>query len=136
MANKEEKYFYATGRRKTAVAKVRVFEKAEKAGFVVNDLDCDRYFSGNKVLVEKAYAPLNLFNLKDKCFVSVRVLGGGSEGQAEAIRLGVSRALLVSKESLKKDLKDKGFLTRDAREVERKKPGLKKARRSPQWKKR
>ncbi|MDD3190328.1 MAG: 30S ribosomal protein S9 [Candidatus Pacebacteria bacterium] len=136
MVNNKERYFYATGRRKTAVAKVRVFEKGEKAGIMINDLVCEEYFDDNKVLVEKAYSPLDLFSLKDKYFVSVKVLGGGSTGQAEAVRLGISRALLKIQEDFKKDLKDKGYLTRDPREVERKKPGLKKARRAPQWKKR
>lgn len=136
MVNSKEKYFYATGRRKTAVAKVRVYEKGEKPGIIVNDLDLGKYFAENQTLVEKVYAPLNLFELKDKFTVTVKVLGGGIDGQAEAIRLGISRALLKIKEDYKHDLKLHGYLTRDPREVERKKPGLKKARRAPQWKKR
>lgn len=134
--NDKEKYFYATGRRKTAVARVRVYEKGEKPGVVINDKNPEDYFAENQVLIEKVYAPLNLFDLKGKCGVSVKVLGGGIIGQAEAIRLGISRALLLIKEDFKKDLKLHGYLTRDPREVERKKPGLKKARRAPQWKKR
>ena len=134
--NDKEKYFYATGRRKTAVAKVRVYEKGEKPGVFVNDLDLGRYFAENKALVEKVNSPLDLFELKNKYTVTVKVLGGGISGQAEAIRLGISRALLKIKEDFKKDLKVRGYLTRDPREVERKKPGFKKARRAPQWKKR
>ena len=134
--NSKEKYFYATGRRKTAVAKVRVYEKGEKSGVTVNDMDLEKYFAENKGLMEKATSPLGLFELKDKYAVTVKVLGGGITGQAEAIRLGISRALLLINEEYKKDLKAHGYLTRDPREVERKKPGLKKARRAPQWKKR
>lgn len=136
MVNTKEKYFYATGRRKTAVARVRVYEKGEKPGVIVNELDLGKYFAENQSLVEKVNAPLNLFELKDKYTVTVKVLGGGIDGQAEAIRLGISRALLKIKEDYKHDLKLHGFLTRDPREVERKKPGFKKARRAPQWKKR
>lgn len=134
--NDKEKYFYATGRRKTAVARVRVYEKGEKLGVVINDKNPEDYFAENRVLIDKVYAPLSLFDLKGKYGVSVKVLGGGIIGQAEAIRLGISRALLLIKEDFKKDLKLHGYLTRDPREVERKKPGLKKARRAPQWKKR
>jgi small subunit ribosomal protein S9 len=134
--NEKEKYFYATGRRKTAIAKVRVYEKSAKPLVVINDVDPEQYFAKNQTLTEKVYAPLNLFDLKGKYGVSVKVLGGGITGQAEAIRLGISRALLLIKEDYKKELKVSGYLTRDPREVERKKPGLKKARRAPQWKKR
>ena len=132
----KEKYFYATGRRKTSIAKVRVYEKGEKPGIIVNDMELGTYFADNKTLIEKVFSPLNLFELKEKYTVTVKVLGGGNTGQAEAIRLGISRALLLIKEDFKHDLKSHGYLTRDPREVERKKPGLKKARRAPQWKKR
>ncbi len=136
MVNDKEKYFYATGRRKTSVAKVRVYQKGTKPGITVNDKDLSAYFAENKTLIEKVYAPLASFDLRDKYTVTVKVLGGGISGQAEAIRLGISRALLLINEEYKKDLKAHGYLTRDPREVERKKPGLKKARRAPQWKKR
>lgn len=136
MVNDKAKYFYSTGRRKAAIAKVRVYEGVDKPGVSVNDMDLETYFSNSKVLMDKVYSPLELLSLKDKFFVSVKVLGGGINGQAEAIRLGISRALVRMKEDYKKDLKVRGFLTRDPREVERKKPGFKKARRSPQWKKR
>jgi small subunit ribosomal protein S9 len=136
MVNDKEKYFYSTGRRKTAIAKVRIYENETKPGVSINDQELGAYFSESKSLMDTVYAPLEVLNLKEKFFVSVKVLGGGIHGQAEAIRLGISRALLKMKEDYKKDLKVRGYLTRDPREVERKKPGLKKARRSPQWKKR
>lgn len=136
MVNDKEKYFYSTGRRKTAIAKVRIYENETKPGVSVNDQELGAYFSESKSLMDTVYAPLEILNLKGKFFISVKVLGGGIHGQAEAIRLGISRALLKMKEDYKKDLKVRGYLTRDPREVERKKPGLKKARRSPQWKKR
>ena len=82
------------------------------------------------------FAPLKSVGVYGKFGFSVLVKGGGIKGQSEAMRLGISRALVRMKEDYKKDLKVRGFLTRDPREVERKKPGFKKARRSPQWKKR
>ena len=133
----DKKYTYATGRRKSATAKVRVYDKkAKKSEIVVNDKDCKSYFFNNNILVEKVYSPLKLLHLEDKFYISVKVLGGGPNGQAEAIRLGISRVLLKMNEDYKIELKANDFLTRDPRKVERKKPGLKKARRAPQWKKR
>ena len=133
----DRKYTYATGRRKSATAKVRVYDKkAEKSEIVVNDKDCKSYFFNNSILVEKVYSPLKLLHLEDKFYISAKVLGGGPNGQAEAIRLGISRVLLKMNEDFKTELKANDFLTRDPRKVERKKPGLKKARRAPQWKKR
>lgn len=136
MVNEKGKYFYAVGRRKTAVAKVRVYEKGEKPGVIVNDKELVSFFADNQTLIEKVKAPFNVVELQDKYTVTVKVLGGGITGQAEAIRLGISRALLLIDEEYKHVLKAHGYLTRDPREVERKKPGLKKARRAPQWKKR
>ena len=143
MTEKEEekkdnkKYTYATGRRKSATAKVRVYDKkAEKSEIIVNDKDCRSYFSSNDILIEKVYSPLKLLHLENKFYISAKVLGGGPNGQAEAIRLGISRVLLKMNEDFKKELKANDYLTRDPRKVERKKPGLKKARRAPQWKKR
>ena len=131
------KYTYATGRRKSAIAKVRVYDKETKKGeIIVNDKDYKSYFSGNDILIEKVCAPLKLLHFEDKFYISVKVLGGGPNGQAESIRLGISRVLLKMNEDFKKELKANGYLTRDPRKVERKKPGLKKARRAPQWKKR
>ena len=137
--NKEKtkgKYFYATGRRKSSVAKVRVYDKAKEKGITINDKDYKEYFMKNDILIEKINSPLKLLNFEGKFLISIKVLGGGQNGQAEAIRLGISRALLVIDADLRKELKAHDYLTRDPRRVERKKPGLKKARRAPQWKKR
>ena len=130
------KYFYATGRRKTSVAKVRVYDKAKEKGITINDKDYKEYFAKNNTLIEKINSPLKLLNFEGKFLISVKVLGGGSNGQAEAVRLGIARALLSMNEDFKKELRANDYLTRDPRKVERKKPGLKKARRAPQWKKR
>ena len=130
------KYFYATGRRKTSVAKVRVYDKAKEKGITINDKDYKEYFAKNDILIEKVNSPLKLLNFEGKFLISVKVLGGGSNGQAEAVRLGIARALLSMNEDFKKELRANDYLTRDPRKVERKKPGLKKARRAPQWKKR
>ena len=137
--NKEKtkgKYFYATGRRKSSVAKVRVYDKAKEKGITINDKDYKEYFMKNNILIEKINSPLKLLNFEGKFLISVKVLGGGSNGQAEAVRLGIARALLSMNEDFKKELRANDYLTRDPRKVERKKPGLKKARRAPQWKKR
>ena len=132
-----QKYTYAVGRRKSAIAKVRVYEKdAKKGGIVINGKDYKDYFANNGILLEKVYSPLRLLHLEDKFYISVKTLGGGLNGQAEAVRLGISRVLLKMNEDYKKELKANDYLTRDPRKVERKKPGLKKARRAPQWKKR
>ena len=130
------KYFYAVGKRKTSIAQVRLYsvDKSNK-GVVVNDREYQEYFSVARHS-EMIKAPLVAAGLEDRFDVSVKVSGGGIMGQAEAARLGVARALIIFDENLKKTLKDLGYLTRDARVVERKKPGKKKARRSPQWAKR
>jgi len=132
----KEKYFYATGRRKTSVAKVRLYDGVKEKGITVNDKDYQEYFAKNNTLIEKVKSPLKLLNFEDRFKISVKVLGGGPNGQAEAIRLGISRVLLVIDADLRKELKAHDYLTRDPRTVERKKPGLKKARRASQWKKR
>jgi small subunit ribosomal protein S9 len=129
-------YYEGIGRRKTSTARVRLYptEKKEMDTFVVNDKGLQEFFSLD-FLRTNAKAPLNL--LADKIFdVTVKVQGGGITGQSDAIKLGLGRALLLFDETLKKELKDRGFLTRDSRKKERKKPGFKKARRAPQWAKR
>jgi small subunit ribosomal protein S9 len=130
-----EKYFYAVGRRKTSIAQVKLFASNEKETSIeVNKKELEKYFS---LLRLQTAARASLVVAGDKkFFISVHVNGGGIMGQAEAIRLGIARALVKYNEELKKPLKDLGFLTRDARVVERKKPGKLKARRSPQWAKR
>jgi small subunit ribosomal protein S9 len=133
---KESKYLWATGRRKTAVAQVRIYsEKLTKKSVQVNEKDYQSYFPLS-VLQGIVLSPLELTGNLTKLRVTVKVDGGGIRSQAEAVRLGISRALLKVDEKLRKTLKDKNYLTRDPREKERKKPGLKKARRAPQWTKR
>jgi small subunit ribosomal protein S9 len=130
------KYFYAVGKRKTSIAQVRIYATdKEESNVVVNGKEVTKYFTIERH-VEAVKAPMVAAGLADKFDISVKVVGGGVMGQAEATRLGVARALVVYDENLKKTLKDVGFLTRDARIVERKKPGKRKARRSPQWAKR
>ena len=131
------KYFFGLGRRKTAVAKVRIYGDAgdKAAGMWVNALELEKYFPG-KEMQERALAPLQILPKEDAVSLSARVTGGGKSGQAEAVRLGLARALVKYNEEYKKQLREAGYLTRDARKVERKKPGLKKARRAPQFSKR
>jgi small subunit ribosomal protein S9 len=133
---KKEKYFAGIGRRKTAIAQVRLYSpKKEKIDFIVNETPFEKYFPilEQQIIIQQ---PLKLTKSLNKFSVSIKVKGGGSKAQAEASRHGIARALLVWDSELKKKLKRAGFLKRDPRKVERKKPGLKKARRAPQWKKR
>ena len=112
---------YATGRRKTSSA--RVYLKKGKGTIVVNDRKLDEYF-GRKVAQMLVKQPLELAELSEKIDLDVKVKGGGSFGQAGAIRHGISRALVSYDEELRPQLKKAGLLTRDPRKVERKKPGL------------
>ncbi len=125
--------YIATGRRKKAVARVRLVPGEGRV--VINKRDIESYF-GLETLRFIVNQPLELTGSKDKFDVLVNVHGGGFTGQAGAIRHGISRALVKSDESLKSELKKAGFLTRDPRMKERKKYGLKKARRAPQFSKR
>tara|TARA_B100000676_G_C17971047_1_gene783315 strand:+ start:596 stop:988 length:393 start_codon:yes stop_codon:yes gene_type:complete len=124
---------YATGRRKTSSA--RVYLKKGKGNISVNDRQLDEYF-GRKVAQMLVLQPLELVQLVDKIDLDIKVKGGGSFGQAGAIRHGISRALTQYDEELRPQLKKAGLLTRDSRRVERKKPGLVKARKSKQFSKR
>ncbi len=126
-------YFYGTGRRKESVARVRVYAGTGKV--TINDRDIDEYFGLDtlKLIVNQ---PLVLTNTKEKFDIVCRVNGGGVSGQAGAIRHGIARALLQYDESLRPILKKAGLLTRDPRMKERKKYGLKAARRAPQFSKR
>tara|TARA_B100000035_G_scaffold217502_1_gene186492 strand:+ start:304 stop:696 length:393 start_codon:yes stop_codon:yes gene_type:complete len=124
---------YATGRRKTSSA--RVYLKKGKGNISVNDKKLDEYF-GRKVAQMLVMQPLELLDLTQKIDVNIKVKGGGSFGQAGAIRHGISRALTLFDEDLRPQLKKAGLLTRDPRRVERKKPGLVKARKSKQFSKR
>ncbi|MEZ7821240.1 MAG: 30S ribosomal protein S9 [Patescibacteria group bacterium] len=128
----EGKYFYAVGRRKSAIAQVRVYNGRGKT--IVNGIEAEKYFAAP--LVEKMTEPLKQVSKEGEYDVYVKVIGGGTNGQSEAIRHGISRALSGEDKGVRTTLKKLGFLTRDSRVVERKKPGLKKARRAPQWAKR
>lgn len=131
-----ERYVYAVGRRKTAIARVRLYPTSgEEKKVIVNNKPVREYF-GTVALEEVALAPLKVTGLADTFRVSVVTRGGGLHGQAGAIKLGIARSLIKHDPLLRPTLKALGFLTRDARMVERKKPGLKKARRAPQWAKR
>ena len=124
---------YATGRRKTSSA--RVYLKKGKGNILVNDKKLDEYF-GRKVAQMLVMQPLELLDIAEKFDVDVKVKGGGSFGQAGAIRHGISRALTIFDNELRPQLKKAGLLTRDPRRVERKQPGLVKARKSKQFSKR
>lgn len=137
--NKEEKkakparYFEARGGRKTSVARVRLFTKQK--GISINGKDYKEYFR-NARLQKEITKPLELMHAEDKLGAAVKVRGGGLTGQVEAVRHGIARALTLFNPDFKKRLRRAGLLTRDPRMVERKKYGLKKARRAPQWAKR
>ena len=124
---------YGTGRRKSSTA--RVFLRPGKGAIVVNERPLDTFFGRetSRMIVRQ---PLVLTKMSEKFDIMVTVEGGGNTGQAGAIRLGIARALVEYDENLKPDLRKAGFMTRDAREVERKKVGLHKARRATQFSKR
>ena len=125
--------YYGTGRRKTSTA--RVFLKSGAGTIVVNKRPLDEYF-GREVARMIVRQPLELVDLTGKFDINVTVAGGGSFGQAGAIRHGITRALMEYDESLRPSLLGAGYVTRDSREVERKKVGLRKARKRPQFSKR
>lgn len=131
--DKGEAVWRKVGRRKQAVARVRL--TPGKGSVLVNEKEYTTYFKP-KDIQEAVVAPLTLLSMRDKFDVSARVVGGGFRGQAEAVRHGVTRALIDMDPELKKTLRGAGYVTRDPRVKERKKPGLKRARRAPQWAKR
>jgi len=130
---KETVYYEGVGSRKTAVARVRLYTKNKE--ILINGKDYKNYFSSKKMqsIIE---APFEKMKCLGKFGLTANVKGGGLSAQAEAVRLGISRALVVFNSDFKKRLRRAGYLTRDPRMVERKKYGLKKARKSPQWAKR
>ena len=128
-----ENQYYGTGRRKTSTA--RVFMRSGSGNFIVNKRPLDEYF-GRETSCMVARQALEAVDLADKFDLYVTVKGGGNTGQAGAIRHGITRALMVYDESLRGTLRKAGFVTRDARAVERKKVGLRKARRATQYSKR
>lgn len=135
MAEVKHKYIEAVGRRKTSVARVRAVQST-KNSFVINgDLSIEDYFKNEaqKVIVSEAMA---VAKLPHHYAVTVKVVGGGINSQAEAIRHGLARLIILINPELRKDLKKEGFLKRDPRAKERRKFGLKKARKAPQWSKR
>ena len=136
LTKKDKGYYYeAVGRRKTSIARVRLTE-AKANSFVINrEHDLDKYFDTDE-LKAVAQEALETSKIETKFAVSALINGGGISGQAGALRHGISRALLKFDETSKDKLKKAGFLKRDPRMKERKKPGLKKARKAPQWSKR
>lgn len=126
-------YLYATGRRKTAVAQVRVYKNGagnvEIGGKKMNEVL-------PKIYQQTVLSPLEVVGQEGKVDITVKVQGGGVNAQAEAMRQGISKALTLLNPNFRKPLKKAGYLERDARAKERKKPGLKRARRAPQWSKR
>lgn len=132
-SQKPERYFEAVGRRKSSIARVRLYTK--KSGMEINSRALENYFP-TATLQSKVLSPLEKMKISDKIGATIKVQGGGLTGQAEAIRLGISRALTEYNPEFRKRLRRFGLLTRDSRVVERKKYGFKKARRAPQWKKR
>ncbi len=126
-------YYYGLGKRKSAIARVRLFQEGE-GQVSVNDTTLDKYFFST--LGENALAPLGLTEQAKKVDIQAFVEGGGKVAQSDAIRLGISRALVLMDPALRAVLKQAGHLRRDSRIKERKKPGLKRARRAPQFAKR
>ena len=141
MTNKQEKIvlkvpaknYYGTGRRKSSIAKVWVFPGSGKVS--VNNLSPDLYFN-DKYSLSTLTLPLSITSLTDKYDIKITVLGGGKSSQIDASKLGISRALVELDESYKPALKEYGLLTRDSRVKERKKYGLRGARKAPQYRKR
>ncbi len=126
-------FFYGLGKRKNAIARVRLFQDGE-GKTSVNTMAFTKYFFST--LGENAVSPLVLTDLAKKIDIEVQVEGGGKVAQSDAIRLGISRALVLMDPAFRPVLKQAGFLRRDSRIKERKKPGLKRARRAPQFSKR
>ena len=133
MAKKDTNVFCGTGRRKSSIARIRLV--SGKGTITINEKTLDEYLP-SEILKTIVKQPLNVTGTEGKFDVIVKVEGGGLSGQAGAIRHGIARALVKASEENKAALKAAGFLTRDPRMKERKKPGLKKARKSPQFSKR
>ena len=134
-STKKKVQYFGTGRRKEAIARVRLIPNGN-GNIVINNKTIDEYYGGNEVVKMVVRQPLELTSTSDKFDILVNVYGGGYTGQAGAIRHGIARALCEADENLRPELKKAGFLTRDPRMKERKKYGLKAARRSPQFSKR
>jgi small subunit ribosomal protein S9 len=133
MAEETIRYYQGTGRRKSAVARVRLYPG--DGSIIVNDKSVEEYFGRKRDILHLA-EPLEATATQDSFNVTVKVQGGGISGQAGAVRHGIARALLEADPNLRPTLRKGGFLTRDPRAKERKKPGLKRARKAPQYTKR
>jgi small subunit ribosomal protein S9 len=133
MAEEEVRYYQGTGRRKEATARVRLYPG--DGSIIVNDAPVKEYFSRQRDIFHLT-EPLKATGTQDSFDVTVKVQGGGVSGQAGAVRHGIARALLEADPDLRPTLRKAGFLTRDPRAKERKKPGLKRARKAPQYTKR
>lgn len=132
MTTKENRYIEAVGRRKTSIARVRI-TPASSTTFVINERELEKYFP-TKELQKTVQSPLDVAGREFA--VSAKISGGGISSQAEALRHGISRAITLNEPELRTKLKVKGFLKRDPRAKERRKFGLKKARKAPKWSKR
>jgi small subunit ribosomal protein S9 len=130
----KNRYIEAVGRRKTAIARVRI-TPSTKSSFLVNDKEVKDYFVTEELQMI-AQEALTKSEIAEKFTITVHVLGGGIHAQSEAVRHGLARTLVERDENIKNTLKKLGFLKRDSRQVERKKFGLKKARKAPTWSKR
>ncbi|MFH0819220.1 MAG: 30S ribosomal protein S9 [Patescibacteria group bacterium] len=130
----KKSYIATVGRRKTAISRVRLFTQGD-GKILVNDKDIKTYFSTTE-LSNRAVKPLKLTNLAIQVSATIKTSGGGKSAQADSVSLALARALVIFNEELKIDLKKQGLLKRDSRKKERKKPGLRRARRAPQWSKR
>jgi small subunit ribosomal protein S9 len=128
-----KRYIYAIGRRKEAHAQIKLYDGTGK--ILINNRELSNYFSSPE-LQQKVFYPLELAGEKNKCDVAVKVEGGGKNGQTEAVAHGIARALKLKNKDYRVPLKKAGLLKRDPRAKERKKYGLKGARRAPQWQKR
>ena len=128
-------YYYGMGRRKTSVARVRLFPNGE-GGIIINGKSAQAYFGKREALMAVMNAPFRALDLGDAYNMTIKVAGGGTSGQAGAIRHALARALVRVNPEWKAILRKAGYLTRDPRMKERKKPGLKRARKAPQYTKR
>ena len=135
-SSEQRQYFYGLGRRKSAVARVRLYAAQEEQGSVVINGRPAREYLGRDTLMQHVLKPLQQVELEGRFDVVAKVLGGGISGQAGAVRHGIARALLVVDPEHRRPLRQAGLLTRDARVKERKKYGLKRARKAPQYTKR
>lgn len=136
MADNKGEYYYGMGRRKTAVARVRLYPNGD-GSITVNGKSAQSYFGAREMVMATINAPLRALDMNDETYdMNIKVLGGGVSGQAGAIRHALSRALLRVNPEWKLALRRAGYLTRDPRMKERKKPGLKRARKAPQYTKR